>query len=164
MRRTNYSWILALGFVMAQCSGEKKEVIKTAPTTQTEEIKLYKVIKVPYKENRDYALKQQVQKSKGVQHVKITTKAHFDRLFELVKTKAQGEEVDFSKSFVLALVGIPSTLETSFSITSLKEKDDFIELLYCLEEEEKELTQAVYPFTILVVDKKFNKDIRFLIE
>ncbi len=163
MKRNNYIWIVALGVVLAQCTGEKKEVINTASVEQTDGIKLYTVTTVPFIENKNYVLKKEI-KSNGVQHVKITTKAHFDRLFNQNKNSQIGEEVDFSKSFVLALVGIPSTLETSFSITSLKEKDDFIELTYCLEEEENELAQAVYPYAILVVDKKFNKDIRFLIE
>ncbi|MGG5507118.1 MULTISPECIES: hypothetical protein [unclassified Myroides] len=164
MKRKNYIWIMALAFVLVQCTeGKKKEMNKTAPVEQTEEIKLYKVTEVPFTENKNYKLKKEV-KTNGVQHVKITTKAHFDRLFDSSKHTKLGEEVDFSTSFVLALVGIPSTLETSFSITSLKEKDDFIELTYCVEEEEKELAQAVYPCAILVVDKKFNKDIRFLIE
>lgn len=163
MKRKNYSWILGLSFLLVQCMGEKKEVIKTDTVEQTENIKLYKVTNVPFVVNKNYVLKSKEQ-NHGVQHVKITSKAHFDRVFDQKDKQQAIEEVDFSKSFVLALVGLPSKLETSFSINSLKEKDDFIELTYCVEEEEQELAQAVYPYAVVVVDKKFNKDIRFLIE
>ena len=163
MKRKNFCWIVLLSFMLVQCMGEKKEVIKANTVEQTDEIKLYKVTAVPFVVNDQYVLKTQGS-NQGVQHVKITSKAHFERLFDQKNKNQVIEDVDFSKSFVLALVGLPSKLETSFSINSLKEKDDFIELTYCVEEEEHELAQAVYPFAVVVVDKKFNKDIRFLIE
>lgn len=143
--------------------GEKKERVKNTPIEQEGTIKLYQSTEVPFQLNGNYVLKNKGHVV-GVQHVKITSKAHFDRLFDRNTKQEEFQEVDFSKSFVLALVGLPSTLETSFKIVSIKEKGDVIELIYCLEEEEKELAQAVYPYAVLVVDKKFNKDIRFLIE
>lgn len=163
MKRNNWIWIIGLSFLLVQCIGEKKEVIKVDNIAQNDEIKLYKVTEVPFVENKNYALKDKEHPS-GVQHVKITSKAHFDRLFDYSNTALEKEDIDFSKSFVLALVGLPSTLETSFFIRSLKEKEGFVELKYCIEEEEKALLQAVYPYAVLVVDKKYNKDIRFLIE
>ncbi|WP_158963573.1 hypothetical protein [Myroides fluvii] len=155
--------ILGLSFLFVQCMGEKKERVKNTPIEQEGTIKLYQSTEVPFQLNGNYVLKNKGHVV-GVQHVKITSKAHFDRLFDRNTKQEESQEVDFSKSFVLALVGLPSTLETSFKIVSIKEKGDVIELIYCLEEEEKELAQAVYPYAVLVVDKKFNKDIRFLIE
>jgi len=154
--------LIGVSLTLVQCKQEKKEGI-IAEKSQQDEIKLYKVTTVPYEKNVGYVLKKQ-QPKQGVRHVKITSQAQFATLFDPNQTLLDQQNIDFSKSFVLALVGIPSTLETDFSIVSLKEKEDFIELTYCLQEEEKELAQAIYPYTILVVDKKYNKDIRFLIE
>ncbi|MGQ8868804.1 hypothetical protein [Myroides sp. TSA_177.3] len=162
MRRILYILLMGVSFTLVQCKQEKKED-KVAEKIQNDEIKLYKVTTVPYEKNGGYVLKKQ-QPKQGVRHVKITNQAQFANLFDPNQTLVDQQNIDFSKSFVLALVGIPSTLETAFSIISLKEKEDFIELTYCLQEEEKELAQAIYPYTILVVDKKYNKDIRFLIE
>lgn len=148
--------------MLVQCKHVKKEV-REMDTTKEEEITLYKVSTVPYEKEEGYLLKKQEQKQ-GVRHVKITNEAQFATLFNPSQERLESKGIDFSKSFVLALVGIPSTLETAFSIVSLKDKEGFIELTYCLKEEEKALAQAVYPYAILVVDKKYNKDIRFLIE
>ncbi|WP_410879402.1 hypothetical protein [Myroides sp. DW712] len=162
MRRIAYIVLASLSLTLVQCKQERKEGSQGNIVKQ-EEIKLYKVSTIPYETNEGYSLKKQEPKQ-GVRHVKITNEAQFATLFNPSQERVESKGIDFSKSFVLALVGIPSTLETAFSIVSLKEKEDFIELTYCLQEEEKELAQAVYPYAILVVDKKYNKDIRFLIE
>lgn len=162
MRRIAYIVLASLSLTLVQCKKERKEV-RRVDVMKQEEIKLYKVSPVPYEKNDGYLLKKKTPKQ-GVRHVKITNQAQFAALFNPKQALQESSAIDFSKSFVLALVGIPSTLETAFSIVSLKEKEDFIELTYCLQEEEKELAQAIYPYTILVVDKKYNKDIRFLIE
>ena len=148
--------------MLVQCKQATKEV-REVDVIHEEEIKLYKVSTVPYEKEEGYLLKKLEQKQ-GVRHVKITNEAQFATLFNPSQERLESKRIDFSKSFVLALVGIPSTLETTFSIVSLKDKEGFIELTYCLKEEEKALAQAVYPYAILVVDKKYNKDIRFLIE
>lgn len=162
MRRIAYIVLASLSLTLVQCKQEHKEG-RRVDVVKEEDIKLYKVSPVPYEKNEGYLLKKQAPKQ-GVRHVKITNEAQFASLFDPNQALQGSRTIDFSKSFVLALVGIPSTLETAFSIVSLKEKEDFIELTYCLQEEEKELAQAVYPYAILVVDKKYNKDIRFLIE
>lgn len=162
MRRIAYIVLASLSLTLVQCKQEHKEG-RRVDVVKQEDIKLYKVSPIPYEKNEGYLLKKQTPKQ-GVRHVKITNEAQFASLFNPNQALQGSSAIDFSKSFVLALVGIPSTLETAFSIVSLKEKEDFIELTYCLQEEEKELAQAVYPYAILVVDKKYNKDIRFLIE
>ncbi|MGS4344309.1 hypothetical protein ACKUSY_01665 [Myroides odoratus] len=162
MKRILFIAVLSVSFMLVQCKHVKKEV-REMDTTKEEEITLYKVSTVPYEKEEGYLLKKQEQKQ-GVRHVKITNEAQFATLFNPSQERLESKGIDFSKSFVLALVGIPSTLETAFSIVSLKDKEGFIELTYCLKEEEKALAQAVYPYAILVVDKKYNKDIRFLIE
>ncbi|WP_413512381.1 hypothetical protein [Myroides odoratus] len=162
MKRIYYFLMLGLSLVLVQCQGDKKQET-TAFAEQKDEIRLYKANEIPYEENKGYILKNQLHNN-GVQHVKITSKAQFSTLFDPNTALKELKEIDFSKSFVLALVGIPSKLETAFSIKSVKEKQDSIELMYCLEEEEIELTKAIYPYTILVLDKKFNKDVHFLIE
>jgi|GEM_PF-3595927 len=162
MKKTVYILMASLSLTLVQCKQEAKEV-RHVDIAKQEEIKLYKVSPVPYDKNEGYLLKKQLAKQ-GVRHMKITNQEQFFTLFDENKTVSNQSAIDFSKSFVLALVGIPSTLETAFSIVSLKDKDDFIELTYCLQEEEKELGQALYPYAILVVDKKYNKDIRFLRE
>ncbi|MDM1044607.1 hypothetical protein HX004_05960 [Myroides sp. 1354] len=162
MKRILLLLLMGISVAFVQCKQDKKEN-SISEVVDNDHIKLYKVTAVPYEKKEGYLLKNQPEK-KGVRHVKITNQAQFATLFDPNKAIKEVGSIDFSKSFVLALVGIPSTLETDFSIISLKEKEDFIELTYCLEEEEKELAKAVYPYAILVIDKKYNKDIRFLIE
>jgi len=164
MKGLYYILILGFALTLVQCKSDKEQVsVDFASTSMKDEIKVYKVAPVPYEENKGYVLKKQISKA-GVRHVKITNQAQFTNLFDLNPAMKDEGEIDFSKSFVLALVGIPSKLETKFSILSLKEKEDFIELKYCLDEVEEELLQEIRPFSILIIDKAFDKDVRFLME
>lgn len=119
---------------------------------------------VPYLEAKGYFVLNTV-KNEKVESMRITSQDHFDKVFGVARTMGKDGEptsIDFKKSFVLALVGQPTEKETSFKIEQLKSEGENLELLYTILQMDEDRSYTIHPCVILVVDKKYEKDVRFL--
>lgn len=121
---------------------------------------------IAYVEARGYFVLNTV-KNEKVESLRITSQDHFDKFFGVARTMGKEGEptvIDFKKSFVLALVGQPTDKETSFKIEKLTSVGDNLELVYEIEQLEEERSFTIHPCVILVIDKKYEKDVRFLLQ
>lgn len=156
-------WMLAaLMIMLGSCNTgnstktEIKENIELADNTVSED--------VPYIEAKGFFVLNTV-KNEKVESLRITSQDHFDKFFGVARTMGKDGEpttIDFKKSFVLALIGQPTEKETSFKIEKLNTQGDNLELIYSIKQEQEDRSYTIHPCLILVIDKKHEKDVRFL--
>lgn len=105
--------------------------------------------------------------NKQVEYLKLTCQKDFDKYFgpsPVMGKNGEPTKIDFKKSFVLAIVGQVTDKETTFEVTSLKEKQNTIELKYRIKQDVVSRDYAIHPFEMIVVDNIYDKDIHFKIE
>lgn len=124
------------------------------------------VTKVDYKVLHDYFVVNTIEDS-SVISVVIDTKEKFDNYFTVGRTmNSTGEftPIDFSKSFVIAIIGPVSDKATNISAISLKDRDAHLEFIYSIESEKEPRSFSIHPFIGIVVDKNHYKDVKFIME
>lgn len=116
---------------------------------------------VPFLEAKNYFVKNNVQPENLV-NPKITSQAEFDNIFGMATTMGeQGKPtpIDFSKQYVIALVGKPTDKATTLTATSLTKSGNTITLGYTETVGEKQ-SYTIQPFLILVVDNQYQGDVK----
>ncbi|MFH0755720.1 MAG: DUF6567 family protein [Bacteroidota bacterium] len=116
---------------------------------------------VPFSIARDYCLKTTL-KSKQLSNPKITTQKEFERIFQKSTTMDENSSptsIDFSKQYVIAIVDRATKNKTVINADNLKVRGDDMTLFYKIEEGEKQ-TCKIQPSIILVIDKKYQGEIR----
>lgn len=154
--------IAMFAIVLGSCNTAKNEKVDGVNAIETKEET--KSEAVPYAIAKGYYVLNTV-KNEKVESLRITSQDHFDRFFGMAAVMGKDgkpTEIDFKKSFVLALVGQPSEKDTTFEIAKLVENGDALELTYVIKQEDEVRTFTTHPCVILIVDKTYEKDVRFL--
>jgi hypothetical protein len=126
-----------------------------------EGVVLYKIEgNIPYSEAKNYFVNNTFTSEQITNHY-ITNQSDFEVIFGMGRTMGENgkpTEIDFSKQFVIAVVGKVTDKATLFSVASFKNKGKNIILRYKIIEGEK-LTYQSQPFIILVVDSKYKGEL-----
>ncbi|MHC5202451.1 hypothetical protein [Myroides sp. LJL119] len=121
---------------------------------------------IPYQELKNYFVLNTVD-NKQVESKKITTQKEFDDYFSVARTMSEESiptSVDFNKSFVLAIIGQPTNSETRINIISLKQRNQCLELIFDIDSSQQNTSYTMHPFTAILVDKKYDMDVKFIAE
>lgn len=92
---------------------------------------------------------------------KITSGAEFEKLFgaaPIMGPNGKPTVIDYSKEYVLAVIGKLTDKETSIKVNSLKQKGNMIIFSYKINEGEK-LSMTIRPALLIIVDNKYQGDI-----
>lgn len=153
--------------LLVSCNQVKKENLDVAatPAEQTAESQPVesKSTEVPFVIANGYFVNN-TQKNTKVEELKITSKQQLDQYFGMAATMGEKEQpttIDFNKSYVLAVVGVESNKETTFDVKGLVQSDNGIELSYTIKEDSKAQSFTTHSFVMLVVDKQFDKEVKF---
>lgn len=106
------------------------------------------------------------EKTASLSHIKITTKDQFNHYIETDFNPKELESfstIDFSTQMVLIMIGNESKVETTFHIKSIKNQNNCIEINYSLNELELPNEIEEKPIAFVLLDKLYNKDIRFIL-
>jgi hypothetical protein len=130
--------------------------------TTSNEVKFYVMDgDIPFIEAKNYFVNNTFTSEKITSH-KIDNQADFDVIFGVGRVMGENgkpTEIDFSKQFVIAVIGQDTDKSTSFSVATLKSKGKNIVLRYKMVEGEK-LTYQIRPFMLLVVDNKYEGELK----
>lgn len=154
--------IAMFAIVLGSCNTAKNEKADGVNAIEVKEEA--KSEAVPYTVANGYFILNTV-KNEKVESLRITSQDHYDRFFGMATVMGKDgkpTEIDFKKSFVLALVGQLSEKDTTFEIAKLVDNGDTLELTYAIKQEDEVRTFTTHPCVILVVDKAYEKDVRFL--
>jgi hypothetical protein len=163
MKRT--IWIMVtcfgLGGMMAACSSseQQKTVLQQNTNTTASENQ------IPYKIAKNYFVNN-TYRSASLQGKKIDNANTFNEIFGMATVMGENGKptaIDFSKEFVIALIGEVSENEISYAPISLKEIDGRLSFEYAINIKKASgaLMQSSF---IMVIDKKFEKDsVAFLV-
>lgn len=124
-------------------------------TTQTSEID------VPFTEAQHYFVKN-TYKEGQLTNPKISTQEDFDKFFGMAATMGPNGKptpIDFTKQYVIAVIGNVTDKATTLSVNSLKQKGDTITLHYKQLEGEKQ-SYTIQPLLLLTVDNKFQGSVK----
>lgn len=112
---------------------------------------------VKYKEAKNYFIKNSYPE-KNLHLLKITESEVFENIFgmaTLMGKNGQPTPIDFSKSFVIALIDDTNNTTEKLTVKSIKKDGDQINLQYILKKNETP-SSANYRFcTIVIIDKKY---------
>lgn len=141
----NLAFLLLGLMVMFSCTSQKE--------TST--------LKVPYSEAKNYFVKNTYQ-SNELAVKKIASQKEFDEIFGAAATMGSNgmpTNIDFSKNYVIALIGTQTNKSTDFLVKNLvKEKENII-LSYAVKEESTENSYTILPAKILIVSKQYDGNI-----
>jgi hypothetical protein len=95
---------------------------------------------------------------------KITSQQEFDRIFG--KARVMGENgkptsIDFSKQYVLSVIGQPTDHNTEITPISLKQNAGNILFRYKITEGEKRLV-TIQPMLLLIVENKYQGEVQLI--
>ena len=93
---------------------------------------------------------------------KISSQEEFDKIFGMATTMGENGKptsIDFTKQYVIAVVGQVTDKSTSITVNSLKQNGNVITLNYNQTEGEKQ-TSFRQPLLLLIVDNKYQADIK----
>lgn len=105
-------------------------------------------------------------KTTTLSHIKITNKEQFYHYLDTALHDEHLESlatIDFSKNIVLVMIGNDSKVETAFNIKSIKNQNNCIEINYSLNELELPNEVEEKPIAFVLLDKMYNKDVRFIL-
>jgi hypothetical protein len=115
---------------------------------------------VPYTIARNYFVRNDFKRSEHL-NSKITTKEEFDEIFGMASfagERGKPTAIDFSKQYVLAIIGELTNHDTEIVPVSLQQKGGTIIFDYKINEGGKTLT-TIQPALLIVVDKKYDGEI-----
>jgi hypothetical protein len=118
-------------------------------------------LEVPFLLARNYSVKTTFKNDRTTIH-KITTQPDFDMIFEKSITMDENikpTSIDFSKQYVITIINKANKNNSVINVNFLKVQGEAIILEYKIVKGEKLIDKA-QPFIILVVDKKYQGNIR----
>lgn len=122
--------------------------------------------RIPYQELNNFFVLNTIDNTQ-VECKKITTQKEFDAVFGQARTMSKesiASVVDFDKSFVLAIIAQPSFKQTFIEILSVKQKNQVLELIYSIENQSEQRSYQTHDFKAIVIDKKYDMDVKFIAE
>ncbi|MHC5353660.1 hypothetical protein ACYSNX_05655 [Myroides sp. LJL115] len=121
---------------------------------------------VPYKVIENYFVLNTIENT-SVISLKIESKQQFDTYFSIGRTMSEDSKatpIDFDKYFVIVIIGPVTNQETVIKPISLKDRENHLEFIYSIESENQQRSFSIHPFVGIVVDKQYNKDVKFIME
>lgn len=119
---------------------------------------LFAQAEVPYQIANNYFIKNTFPDAK-LQVLKISSEESFNGIFGMATTMGENgkpTEIDFSKSFVIAVIDRASNDTESININSLKSTNGNLNLLYTVLKKEKSESYTMRFASILIVNKKYD--------
>lgn len=141
----NLAFLLLGLMVMFSCTSQKE--------TST--------VKVPYTEAKNYFVKN-TYKSSEISVKKIVSQKEFEEIFGATATMGPNgmpTNIDFSKSYVVAIIGIETNKSTDFLVKNLAKEKDNVILFYSVKEVATENSYSILPVKILIVSKQYDGNI-----
>ena len=151
-----FTIISTLSFIA--CNSTKNER-NTKQESKTETVKSVET-DVPFTEAKNYFVKN-TYKDGELSNPKISTQADFDKIFGMATTMGENGKptpIDFSKQFVVAVIGQTTDKATKLSVNSLKKIDHSMTLTYTQIEGEKQ-TYFILPVVLLIIDNQFKGEV-----
>lgn len=112
---------------------------------------------VPYELAKNYFVKN-THKNEAVEELKITTQEQFDDIFGMATTmgeKGMPTKIDFSKQFVISVIGTVTNKATDFTIDGLLKDGSDITFKYT-EKVGEEMSYSIQPSLIVIVYKSYD--------
>lgn len=155
MRKLVLMYSLIISFLLISCNSNQKadnnqqneSVIKSEINDDSKEI--------PFSIAEHYFVKNNYDKT-GV--LKITTQEEFDEIFGAAAVMGKDglpTKIDFSSSYIIAVIGETSNKEPKIKINDLKQKGDSLFLDYSITEN-KEVSYTTKPTEILILENKYQ--------
>lgn len=144
--------------VSCNATNTSKDGAKTE-TAQTNETS------VPFTEAQHYFVKN-TYKEGQLTNPKISTQEDFEKFFGMASTMGPNGKptpIDFTKQYVIAVIGNVTDKATTLSVNSLKQKGDTITLSYKQLEGEKQ-SYTIQPLLLLTVDNQFQGNVNVVKE
>jgi hypothetical protein len=116
---------------------------------------------VPFVTAKNYSIKNSFKNKQSGSSV-ITNQMEFDRIFEMQASADADQKplkIDFSKQYVIAIIDKASRNKAVMYANELKLQSNEMTLYYKKEEGEKQ-TDKTQPFLLLVVDKKYQGNLK----
>lgn len=116
---------------------------------------------VPYIIAKNYFVNNDIGEN-DLPNYKITSQIDFDKYIGQATLEGESGKptpIDFSKQYVILVVGSLTDIYTEWSVVSLKQKDETIVLEYKQTQGEKQ-SYTIQPFLLLIVDKTYEGEIK----
>lgn len=117
---------------------------------------------IQYTEAKHYFVKNTHINNK-VEELKITDSEEFHRIFGMATVMGKDgmpTPIDFSKQYVLAVVGLPTELSTTLKLIDVKQENESIIVNYQLKEGEKQ-SYTTHPSLVVLVNQEFKGEPKF---
>ena len=144
--------------VFASCNNGKDEKIEDKQAADTLGAVEIKATNIPFTVAKNYFVKNTV-KQGGLEDPKIETKENFDALFGAATTmgkNGKATEIDFSKQYVVAVVGDETDIATEISPVSLQKDDkNQVTLNYKITKGNKQ-SFKIRPVLLVIADRTYE--------
>jgi hypothetical protein len=162
MKKNVLGVAVVAAFVISSCNSGKSTT-GNANVHAVEEVSAQDTsTKVPFTTAENYFVKN-TYKNEQVENLKITTQEEFDKIFGMAATmgdRGMPTRIDFSKQYVIAVIGTVTNKKTDFTVNDLLQKSKEIVLNYTLATGE-ELSFSIQPALLLVVDDTYKGELKF---
>lgn len=150
------------GLILSSCGSTSNKTESTVKNSSENVSQIEEDGGVPYTVAASYFVKN-TYKNDQIENLKITTQEEFEKVFGMAATMgADGipTKIDFSKQYVIAVVGTVVEKETNFEVNSLVKTGNEIMLSYSVSTG-KDLSFSIQPSLILILDKAWDGDVKF---
>lgn len=143
-------YLILISMIFVACSDKISS--KTATVTTTD---------IPYIVAERYFVKNGYKKEDHPSPT-ITSQSEFDRLFGMAAVMGgKPTPIDFSKQYVLTVIGEPTSRKVEIIPVSLKQQDGAIVFNYkVIEGEQRAVT--IQPMVLLIVDNKYKGEVKLV--
>ena len=118
---------------------------------------------IPFTPGKNYFVRNDYKKEEHA-NPKITSKQEFDKVFgaaPFMGEKGKPTAIDFSKQYVLSVIGELTDRNTEIGLVSLQQTGNTIVINYKITEGEKML-MTMQPMLLLVVDNKYQGEVKLV--
>lgn len=153
--------ILIFTVLLGTISCDQNKSSKSTSNVQDEKVASNTKTDVPYEIADRYFIKNTVEEQK--QTLRITSQSDFDKYFgsaTVMGSDGKPTPIDFSKQYVIAIIGEQSDYKVSILPLSLESENNTITLQYKVETGDKQ-TYTSRALLILVIDNKYSGSIEF---
>ena len=151
------------GIVFSSCNTTAKNTDKKESDTNGSAIVAITEQDIPYTVANRYFVNN-TYKDGDLKNPKITTPEQFDELFgmaTIMGPNGKPTPIDFSKQYVLSVIGELSDRGAEISPVSLKQQADTILFSYKITEGERSMV-TIRPALLIIVDNKYQGDIKLV--
>jgi len=149
--------------VFGSCNSMSKTADKVQPDSSGSTTPVAAAQDVPYTIAQHYFVNNTYHDGDLV-NPKISSQEEFDKLFgpaAVMGKNGPPTNIDFSKQYVIAVIGKLTDRGTSITISSLKQKGNVISLTYKLNEGEKGMS-IIRPAILIIVDQKYQGEVKLV--